>query len=118
MRSGRSDVNAARFRPQAPWARARRDVLEDGVTAAFRPPSRGAGMSKVAIIGSCISRDLWPIRGEAAPLLYVSRTSFPSLFSSPIKGSRPAAEPPAPLGRHQHRAMVADLQKTALAELV
>jgi hypothetical protein len=75
-------------------------------------------MSKVAIIGSCITRDLWPIRGEVAQLLYVSRTSLPSLFSGPVKGVRAAAEPPTPLGRHQHRAMVADLEKTALAELV
>jgi hypothetical protein len=75
-------------------------------------------MSKVAIIGSCITRDLWPIRGETADLLYVSRTSLPSLFSAPIKGVRPAAEPPAPLGRHQHHAIIADLAKTALADLV
>jgi hypothetical protein len=75
-------------------------------------------MSKVAIIGSCITRDLWPIRGEAEPLLYVSRTSLPSLFSRPVKGFRPAAEPPSPLGRHQHRAMIADLEKTALSALV
>jgi hypothetical protein len=75
-------------------------------------------MSKVAIIGSCITRDLWPIRGEIAQLLYVSRTSLPSLFSEPVRGVRPAAAPPAPLGRHQHRAMIADLEKTALAELV
>jgi hypothetical protein len=75
-------------------------------------------MSKVAIIGSCITRDLWPIRGETDGLLYVSRTSLPSLFSPPVTGVRPAAEPPAPLGRHQHRALVADLEKTALAALV
>jgi hypothetical protein len=75
-------------------------------------------MSKVAIIGSCISRDLWPIRGDTDGLLYVSRTSLPSLFSTPVKGFRPAAEPPQPLGRHQHRALVADLEKTALAALV
>jgi hypothetical protein len=75
-------------------------------------------MSRVAIIGSCITRDLWPIRGEFAELLYVSRTSLPSLFSTPVKGVRAAAEPPAPLGRHQHRAVIADLGKTALADLV
>lgn len=118
MRFDESDVNAERIRSQAGWAPPPRAVLEDGNTAALRPPSRGAGMSKVAIIGSCITRDLWPIRGEASPLLYVSRTSLPSLFSSPVKGFRSAAEPPAPLGRHQHRALVADLEKTALAELV
>ena len=75
-------------------------------------------MSKVAIIGSCITRDLWPIRGEAERLFYVSRTSLPSLFSEPVRRVRPAAAPPKPLGRHQHRAMIADLEKTALAALV
>jgi len=75
-------------------------------------------MSRVAIIGSCITRDLWPIRGEAERLLYVSRTSFPSLFAAPVKGLRVDEEPPPPLGRHQHRAMIADLEKTALSALI
>ena len=40
-------------------------------------------MARVAIIGSCITRDLWPILGEApADLLYISRTSLPSLESA------------------------------------
>ena len=75
-------------------------------------------MSKVAIIGSCITRGLWPIRGEAERLLYASRTSLPSLFSEPVKGVKVADQPPAGLGRHQHRAVVADLEKTALSALV
>jgi hypothetical protein len=75
-------------------------------------------MSRVAIIGSCISRDLWPIRGDTEKLIYVSRTSLASLFAKPLKGFRPAAEPPAKLGRYQHRALVSDLQKTAIARLV
>jgi len=75
-------------------------------------------MTKVAIIGSCITRDLWPIRGETAGMVYVSRTSLPSLFADPVRGVKIAAEPPPPLRRHQHRALAADLQKTALAALV
>lgn len=75
-------------------------------------------MSRTAIIGSCITRDLWPIRGDPDGLLYVSRTSLPSLFSKPIRGFRPSARPPGELKRHQHRALTADLQKTALAALV
>lgn len=75
-------------------------------------------MSRVAIIGSCITRDLWPIRGELQGLYYVSRTSLPSLFSDPVRGVRIAAEPPPTLRRHQHRTLAADLQKTALAGLV
>jgi hypothetical protein len=76
-------------------------------------------MSRVAIIGSCITRDLWPVRGDAlGNVLYVSRTSFPSLLAPPLKGLRPAATPPARLGPHQHRALIADIDKTALASLV
>lgn len=76
-------------------------------------------MSRVAIVGSCITRDLWPVRGDALEnVLYVSRTSLPSLFSPPVAGFRPAARPPEPLRNHQHKALVADLTKTALARLV
>jgi len=76
-------------------------------------------MSRVAIVGSCITRDLWPILGEApADLLYVSRTSLPSLFATPAPGFQPSSEPPAPLKRHQHRALVADVTKRGLAALV
>ena len=80
-------------------------------------------MSRVAIVGSCISRDLWRFRGDpdthaAAELLYVSRTSLPSLFATPPAGFRPAAKPPGGLKAQPHRALVADLSKTALAALV
>ncbi|HEX3887936.1 MAG TPA: DUF6270 domain-containing protein [Phenylobacterium sp.] len=80
-------------------------------------------MSRVAIVGSCISRDLWRFRGGAdteptAKLLYVSRTSLPSLFATPIAGFRAAAKPPGGLKAQPHRALVADLSKTALAELL
>jgi hypothetical protein len=93
-------------------------MLERGGSAGSRPPIEGAQMSRVAIIGSCITRDLWPIRGEAERLLYVSRTSLPSLFAPPVAGVRPQSAPPKPLGRHQHRAMIADLHKTALSALI
>jgi hypothetical protein len=76
-------------------------------------------MPRIAIVGSCITRDLWPIRGGAAErLLYVSRTSLPSLFSPPVAGFQPADHPPGGLHRHQHNALVADLQKTAIGQLV
>lgn len=75
-------------------------------------------MPRIAILGSCITRDLWPVRGELSDLLYVSRTSVASLMAQPLAGFRPAANPPAGLGRHQHNALVADLEKTALARLV
>ena len=80
-------------------------------------------MSRVAIVGSCISRDVWRFRGEAgsdapANLLYISRTSLPSLFATPLAGFRAAARPPGGLRPQPHRALVADLRKTALASLV
>jgi hypothetical protein len=76
-------------------------------------------MSRVAIIGSCITRDLWPVRGDGLEdLLYISRTSLPSLLSPPVAGFEPAASPPDPLRQHQHRALIDDLRKTALARLV
>ncbi|ACG76901.1 hypothetical protein PHZ_c0487 [Phenylobacterium zucineum HLK1] len=76
-------------------------------------------MPRVAIVGSCITRDLWPIRGGGAETLaYVSRTSLPGLVSPPVAGFRPAREPPAPLRLHQHNALLADLRKTALERLM
>lgn len=76
-------------------------------------------MSRVAIVGSCITRDLWRFRGQAvAELHYISRTSLPSLFAKPVAGFRPAAKPPGGLKPQPHRALVADIGKTALAGLV
>jgi hypothetical protein len=76
-------------------------------------------MSRVAIVGSCITRDLWSVIGQNPDgVLYVSRTSLPSLFSTPVRGFVPSRDPPEPLKRHQHRALVDDLQKRALASLV
>ncbi len=76
-------------------------------------------MPRFAIVGSCITRDLWRFRGgSVADLMYVSRTSLPSLFAAPVAGFRPAAKPPGGLKPQPHRALVADLRKTALAELV
>ncbi len=76
-------------------------------------------MARIAVIGSCITRDLWPVR-EAAPrdLLYVSRTSLASLLSPPATGYLPQAEPPAGLTRYQHMAVETDLQKTGLAQVM
>jgi hypothetical protein len=76
-------------------------------------------MARVAIIGSCITRDLWPTRGDSpGGPMYVSRTSLASLLASPLLGFTPTETLPGELRRHQHRALVADLQKTALAQLV
>jgi hypothetical protein len=74
---------------------------------------------RIAILGSCITRDLWPIRGGGAErLLYISRTSFPSLFSPAAAGFTPADALPGDLHAHEHAALVADLRKTALRRLL
>jgi hypothetical protein len=92
-------------------------MLSNGRKARGRPEN--SALSKVAIIGSCITRDLWPILGvEPSDLLYISRTSLPSLFSAPLGPIEIAGEPPSPLRPNQHRAVVADLTKNALAALV
>ncbi|WP_372783570.1 DUF6270 domain-containing protein [Phenylobacterium sp.] len=80
-------------------------------------------MSRVAIVGSCITRDVWRLSGRrvtgpAPDLLYIQRTSLPSLFAAPLPGFRPAAAPPGGLKPLPHNALVADLQKTTLASLV
>lgn len=76
-------------------------------------------MLKIAIVGSCITRDLWPIRGGGAErLLYICRTSLPSLFAPALEGFKPSRRLPGDLHQHEHSALVADLQKTALGRLV
>lgn len=76
-------------------------------------------MPRIAIVGSCITRDLWPIRGGGAEgLLYVSRTSLPGLLATPVPAFRPADDLPGDLHQHEHKALVADIQKTALRSLL
>lgn len=76
-------------------------------------------MPRIAIVGSCITRDLWPIRGGGAEaLLYISRTSFPGLLSSPVAGFRPREDLPGDLHQHEHKALIADLHKTTLTTLL
>jgi hypothetical protein len=76
-------------------------------------------MSRVAIIGSCITRDLWPILGEEPDdLLYVSRTSLPSLVSQAVPGFLPDPDPHPVLTRAQHRWVASDLTKQGLETLV
>lgn len=76
-------------------------------------------MPRIAIVGSCITRDLWPIHGGGSEdLLYISRTGLPSLLAAPVEGFHPARKPPGDLHRHEHNALVADLRKTAIARLI
>jgi hypothetical protein len=86
------------------------------VIGTFRKEAPDKRMARVAIIGSCITRDLWPRTGGGAEdLVYVSRTSLPSLFSPPVAGFRPERSGLTP---HQHSALLADLRKTALVRLI
>lgn len=72
-------------------------------------------MAKVAIIGSCITRDIWPVLDAPAPeLFYLSRTSLPSLVSRPVTGLSPIADRPEGISRSQQNSVLADLCKTAL----
>lgn len=74
---------------------------------------------RIAVLGSCITRDLWPAQDQAPPgLLYVSRTSLPSIVSPPPAGVVTSEEPPNGLKPNPHAAVVADLRKLALDRLV
>lgn len=76
-------------------------------------------MIRIGIVGSCITRDLWPIRGGGAEFLhYVSRTSFATLLSTPVEGFRASEDLPGDLHLHEHAALLADLRKTALNRLI
>ena len=69
-------------------------------------------MLKIAIVGSCITRDLWPIRGGGAEQLsYICRTSPPSLLASPLEGFKPNRALPGDLHQHEHNALVADIDQ-------
>jgi hypothetical protein len=73
-------------------------------------------MARIAVIGSCITRDLWPLRDQApADLLYVSRTSLPSLLSSPVTGYEARAVGHT---RYQRMAVEADLVKSGLSAVI
>ncbi len=79
-------------------------------------------MSRTAIIGSCITRDIWrECELDFTGVLYVARSSLASLTSAPIEGVPIPAEPPAGVdgfGRNSLRRVAADLDKTALAQIV
>lgn len=89
------------------------------MTGPSRLPPPLAGGGRVAILGSCVSRDLWRMAGAPTDdLLYISRTRLPSLF-----GGRPAGlvlpEGPAPnLRPNPARALRTDLSKTGLDEII
>ncbi len=79
-------------------------------------------MSRPAIIGSCITRDVWrECNAPFGDVLYIARTSLASLTSAPVVGVSVPPEPPAGVagfGRNALRRVAADLDKSALAALV
>ena len=78
-------------------------------------------MSRTAIIGSCITRDIWRECDIAFDgVTYVARTSLASLTSRPLAGAVVPAAPPAGiegLGANSLRRVAADLDKSALDEI-
>jgi hypothetical protein len=76
----------------------------------------------MAIIGSCITRDIWrECEADFTGVTYVARSSLASLTSAPVTGVAVPDEPPAGVagfGPNSLRRVVADLDKTALAEII
>jgi len=73
----------------------------------------------VAILGSCVSRDLWRMAGAPADdLLYVSRTRLPSLFGARPEGLVLPREAPPGLRPNPAQALRTDLSKSGLGALV
>ena len=89
------------------------------MTGPSRLPPPLAGGGRVAIIGTCVSRDLWRMAGAPTDdLLYISRTRLPSLFARSPKGLvLPQGAPPG-LRPNPARALRADLSKTGLDEII
>ncbi|WP_297693299.1 DUF6270 domain-containing protein [Phenylobacterium sp.] len=77
--------------------------------------------SRVAIIGSCVTRDVWNLAGfeddARADLLYVSRTGIASLVAQPVTGLDLPEEPPGDLTRWEYRMVCDDLLKRGLENL-
>lgn len=76
---------------------------------------------RIAIIGSCVTRDVWHAAGRIAyarkQLLYVARTSFASLFAKPFTEFALPEPPPPGLSGWELRMIGDDLRKTALQKL-
>ena len=89
------------------------------MTGSSRLPPPLAAAGRVAILGSCVSRDLWRMAGApAGDLLYISRTRLPSLFGARPKGLVLPEGPPPGLRPNPARALRTDLSKTGLDALV
>ncbi len=81
------------------------------------PPLSGAG--RVAILGSCVTRDLWRMAGAPTDdLLYISRTRLPSLFARAPEGLVLPEGPPPGLRPNPAKALRTDLSNTGLDALV
>jgi hypothetical protein len=73
-------------------------------------------MPRIAILGSCVTRDVWRVVGlESAPLRLVSRTSLASMMALRPRGFTPPATPTiGPLSRFATRCVLLDAAKTGL----
>lgn len=83
---------------------------------------RSAIQTRVAIIGSCVTRDVWHAPAvsptERSPLFMLARSSLASLFAEPHATFAPPEEIPAGLSRFEVRMVAHDILKTGLASLV
>ena len=105
---GRTPMCGGSIRPRLPR-----------MTGAARLPPPLAGGGRVAILGSCVTRDLWRMAGAPTDdLLYLSRTRLPSLFAGRPQGLAPPESEPPGLRPNPARALRADLSKTGLGALV
>lgn len=77
---------------------------------------------RVAMIGSCVTRDIWSLPmftpADRKALFVLARTSLASLFTAPHGDFSPPDPLPPGLSRFEIRMIGYDLRKTGLAELV
>jgi hypothetical protein len=77
---------------------------------------------RVAIIGSCVTRDVWNLAGfpddARKDLLYLARTSFASLFAEPYVGFEAPDQPPPELTAWEVRMVADDVLKRGVGKLL
>ena len=77
---------------------------------------------RLAIIGSCVTRDAWHFAGLSdvarKEQLYLARTSFASLFAAPHKDFAAPDQPPPELSAWEVRMVADDVLKRGLGKLL
>lgn len=85
----------------------------------FKLFARRPAAPKIAVVGSCVTRDAWRIAGRSGPdPVTLSRTSLASIDApKPRTFVRPQALGDLPPGGFDARCVLADVEKTNLARL-